>query len=73
MGYEIGEKVWFKGDEYTITTVPYSLHGGEFQDATDENGKTVTVPTPEARTAQAERVRSEYKEMQAGFRSLAGR
>jgi hypothetical protein len=43
VGYEIGEKVWFKGDEYTITTAPYVLHGGMFQDATDENGKIVTV------------------------------
>ena len=43
----IGEKTWFKGDEVTITTKSYELHGGMFQDAVTGDGKTVTIKARE--------------------------
>lgn len=47
LGYEIGEKVWFKGDEYAVISEPYLLYGGWFQDATAEDGKVVTIKAKE--------------------------
>lgn len=66
----IGETTWFRGDEVTITSEPYILHGGEFQDAVTADGRTVTMATAAQREADAMLRQSEYREAQAGFSRL---
>jgi hypothetical protein len=58
---KIGDKVWHSGDELTITTEPYDLYGGEFQDAVTEDGKTVTIATPKQRDDNVKRSESDRK------------
>jgi len=70
MAHKIGIKVWHKGDEVTITSNPYVLYGGEFQDAITENGRTITIATPEQQSRNAERSRTEWTEQQSQFRKL---
>lgn len=71
MPYTIGEEVWHQGDPVTVTTEPYTLYGGEWQDAETEGGKTVTMLTPECRDRQARRKQERWKEEQAAFRRLS--
>lgn len=67
----VGTKIWHGGDEVEITTEPYELHGGEFQDAKRlSDGKKVVVKTESARAKDVERTQKEWKEQQAGFRRL---
>lgn len=47
MAHKIGVKVWHSGDQYTIISEPFTLRGGEFQYAIDEQGKTIVVVSPE--------------------------
>ena len=68
--YEIGSKIWSRGDEVTITSKPYILHGAEWQDGVTEAGKTVTLVTPRQGKANVERSQREYREQQAQFRNL---
>ncbi len=68
---KIGEKTWFRGNEITITTEPYELYGGRWQDGIDEIGKTVSVVAPAQCKVNAEKVKAEHKEQQAGFARLA--
>lgn len=49
----IGTKVYFRGDEVTITSEPFQLYGGEFMEAVTEDGKKVTVATDAQRQAAA--------------------
>ena len=39
--YAIGERIWFKGNEYRITSAPFELHGGRFQEAENADGQIV--------------------------------
>jgi len=48
MPYAIGQTIWRNGDQVTIRTAPYTLYGGEWQDAIMQDGRALTVPTPEA-------------------------
>lgn len=68
--YKIGEATWHNGDEITITTEPYELYGGEWQDGIDKAGRTVTVATPRQKAANAARKLQERKEQQEGFARL---
>lgn len=68
---EIGHKTWFKGDEITITTPPYQLYGGWWQDGITEAGKVVSVVTPAQRKVEVAKAKAEHKEQQAGFARLA--
>lgn len=70
MAHKIGSKVWYKGDEVVITSAPYVLFGGEFQDALTESGKTVSIATPEQNNANALRAKSDWKAMQSDFSKL---
>lgn len=70
MAHKIGTKVWHKGDEVTISSNAYSLHGGEFQDAIAENGKVITIATPEQQSNNSDRAQSEWTEQQSQFRKL---
>jgi hypothetical protein len=47
MPYAIGSTVWHNGTPAKVVSAPFVLYGGEWQDATTEAGKTITVPTPE--------------------------
>ena len=47
MPHAIGATVWHNGTPAVITTEPYTLYGGTWQDAKAESGRTITVPTPE--------------------------
>jgi hypothetical protein len=71
MAHKIGTKVWHKGDEVTIITDSYILHGGAFQDALTENGDVVTIATPEQQLANAQRFRADWAEQQSQFRALS--
>jgi hypothetical protein len=70
MAHKIDTKVWHKGDEVTIISDSYVLHGGEFQDAVTETGKVITIATPEQQAGNADRSRTEWIEQQAQFRKL---
>lgn len=67
---KIGEKTWFRGDEVTITSEPYTLHGGTFQDAVTETGKKVTVATKAQQAANAKAAQDAWKAQQDEFRGL---
>jgi len=71
--HEVGTKVWFKGDEVTITTEAYELYGGEYQDAVTATGKLVAVATPAHRAANSSRAQAEHKAQQEQFSGLARR
>ena len=71
MTYAIGDKVWFRGDEVTITTEPYCMFGAMWQDGiTTECGKLVSVKTPGQRAADAARKQAEWREQQDAFKRL---
>lgn len=72
-GYPLGHQMWHKGESVQITSAPYELFGGWFQDAVDKNDQTYQV-VPEA---EAERLsvqnRDEWRQQQEGFRRLERR
>lgn len=70
VAYEIGQKVWDKGEKVTITSWPFILHGGEFQNAVTEGGKTIVVATPSQKLANARRAQEEREAQQTEFRRL---
>lgn len=70
MAHKICSKVWHKGDEVTIKSEPYELHGGMFQDAVDEFGNNILVATPEHKDRNAERAKAEWQQQQDEFRNL---
>jgi hypothetical protein len=70
--YKVGSKVWSGGDEVTIVSEPYTLHGGEWQDGKSKSGKTVTIPTPAYKQKRIEQSKREHESMQEGFKRLKG-
>jgi len=58
------------GDEVTITTEPYMLHGGVWQDAITESGKTITVITPEQENKNLATARKALRDQQDAFSRL---
>jgi len=68
--YEIGAEVWFKGDPITITSEPYTLYGGEWQDGIGDSGKIVTVPTPAQEQKNVAAQQQAWQKQQAEFRRL---
>jgi len=66
----IGSKVWFKGDEVTITSEPFMLHGGEFQNAIKADGSVVTIATAKQSKTNAATAQKAYADQQADFRRL---
>lgn len=68
--YRIGETTYFKGSKVKVTTAPYELYGGEFQDAVTESGKTVTIVTPRQRDAQTKKNQDQYTKQQEAFARL---
>ena len=45
--YPVGSKVWWRGEELIVTSEPYELHGGSFQDARVFGESTkVTITSP---------------------------
>ena len=63
----IGNKTWFKGDEVTITSEPFILHGGEFQKAVTKDGKEVVIATPAQKAKDVRRAQEEYQEQQESY------
>ena len=70
MAHKIGVKIWHSGDEYTITSEPITLHGGEFQYAIDEHGKTIAVVSPEYLERSVAAKQAAWHEQQAFFSKL---
>jgi hypothetical protein len=70
MAHKIGVKIWHSGDEYTITSEPFTLHGGEFQYAIDEQGKTIAVVSPEYLERNVAANKAAWHEQQAFFSKL---
>ena len=68
--YEIGEKIWYSGDELEIIGEPYSLHGGMWQDAKKENGEIIPVITKEENEKDLKKRQKQWKEQQDGFRKV---
>lgn len=68
--YRVGEKTWFRGDEVTITSEPYELSGGEFQDAVRDDGKKVSVVTPRYEQARINKNRLDWQQQQDDFKKL---
>jgi len=66
----IGDKVWFKGDEFTITSNPYQLYGKMFHDGIDANGKTRAMLTPDQVKENDAETKRVWREQQAGFRRV---
>ena len=69
--YSVGDKVVFKGDDVTITTPAYELHGGMWHDAKTAGGKTVTIPAKGEREKRSQEKKQEWQEQQKQFRNLA--
>jgi len=44
--FRVGDKTWSHGELVTISTEPYSLYGGRFQDGKTAAGKTITIKAP---------------------------
>jgi hypothetical protein len=70
MAHSIGDTVWFKGDEVVITTEPYELCGGTWQDAITESGSIVCLATPEYIEDSVNMQKEDWKEQQQQFRNL---
>ncbi len=68
--HKVGAKIWYKGDEVTITTKPYNLYGGEFQDAITDTGKTVSISTPRDEDKQVKAYQDKWHEQQEAFSRL---
>lgn len=68
--YAIGDETHFKGDKVTITSEPYELYGGMWQDAETEDGKKVTLPTPGERSKQVKDNHDAWQQQQGEFRGL---
>ena len=71
--YTLGEKIWSRGEEITITTAPYQKHNAWWQDGKQEDGKVVTVVTPEQNARNVAQHQAEWKTQQAAFSRLAKR
>ena len=67
---QIGDKTWLKGDEVTITSEPYMMHGGEFQNAVTEDGKEICIATPAQTAKNVQDFQSDWAKQQAEFRNL---
>ena len=70
MAYTVGTKTFFKGTEITITTEPYELYGGFFQDGIDDAGKIITVATPGQIEKDVKKERKQWNEQQAAFSAM---
>ncbi len=70
MAYQIGDKTWFKGNEITITTEPYELYGGMWQDGIDKDGKTFCVLAPEQQEIEVAKRQEDHRQQQASFSEL---
>lgn len=70
MAHAIGSKVWSKGDEYTITSLPFVVHGIELQSAVREDGKKADLPTPEYIAARNAKNQSDWSSQQVQFARL---
>ena len=68
--YAIGGKTWNRGLEVTITSEPYTLYGGEWQDGINEDGKKVTLATPRQDRENVKKTQESWKDQQAQFRNL---
>jgi hypothetical protein len=68
--YTIGKKVWRMGEEVTITTTPYQKHGGWWQDGQQEDGKVVTLSTPEQVERRVTEQKAQWKAEQVAFSRL---
>lgn len=68
--YEIGAKVWSNGNELTVTSAPYTMHGASFQDAVDANGKTFSILTKDQAAKNVAAKKAEWKDQQDQFRRL---
>ena len=69
--YSIGERIWKRGEEITITTLPYQKHGGWWQDGQQEDGKVVTVVTPEQDSRNVAEKKAQWTAQQAAFSQLS--
>jgi len=67
---EIGEQTYSRGEKVTVTTEPFELHGGMFQNAVDDNGKVYTLMVTESLEEHAKMKRQEWLDRQAGFSRL---
>lgn len=70
MPWPIGHRTWWGGDEVTITSGPFILHGGEFQHAVTETGRKIIVPSPEQQEKNTREKRQAFRDQQAQFRRL---
>jgi hypothetical protein len=68
--HKVGAKIWYNGDEVTITTKPYDLYGGEFQDAVTDLGKIVRIRTPRDKDKQVKADQDKWHEQQEAFSRL---
>lgn len=71
--HPIGSTVYFRGEPVTITSEPYTYCGGEFQDGTAEDGRTLSIATPREVNRNAQAHRDEFKRQQAAFRRIRER
>jgi hypothetical protein len=67
----VNDKTWYKGDEVTITTEPYEMFGGMFQDAETETGEIVSIATVDQVEKNIAKARSDWKDQQSAFANLS--
>lgn len=70
MAYQINETTYFKGDPVTVTSEPFELHGGWWQNAQTEDGKVIMIKAPEQREIDTLNNQAAWQNQQAGFRRL---
>ena len=66
----IGTKIWYKGDEVTITSDPYMDGGMEWINAVREDGVEVVMITEAQRSVQVNQAQRVWREQQKGFARL---
>jgi len=66
----VGDRVWLRGDQVTITSDPYELYGKQFVNVVDANGKQLIMMTPAQVAENITAARRVWVEQQAGFKRL---
>ena len=67
---KVGDRVWSRGFEVTITKEAYTYHGAEFVEAVRDDGTPDVFYSPAQRAIENAESKACFKESQAGFQRL---
>ena len=69
--HAIGATVWHNGDPVTITSEPYEVAGGMWQDARRPDGRMMLIQTPAEQARRREQRAAERQREREGAARLA--